>query len=268
MKLYQVDAFTKELFRGNPAAVCIQDREIPLDKMLSIAMELNLSETAFARPLENGNFSLRWFTPKAEVDLCGHATLATAHVLFNHIGIPGDTVHLETRSGTLAARKSPGGITLDFPVGNPQPAELPHVILESLGLEPQDIAASMFCKERGKFLVHIRDPEMLEHVEPDFQGMLAHRPDNMIGVIITAKGYGRYDFISRFFAPWVGINEDPVTGSAHTVLAAYWAGILGKTKMKAFQASVRGGEILIEIDGGSFFLTGQAVTVFEGDLVL
>ena len=266
MRLYQVDSFTGKMFSGNPAAVCIIERELPEETMLAIAGEMNLSETAFVKEIATGQYSLRWFTPKKEVNLCGHATLAAAHVLFNELGIPGDEVRFETLSGTLVSVKTSSGIMLDFAVGYPQPAQLPAVISESMGLDKSDVLATMFCGRRNKFLLHLRDPEMMEYVEPDFRGMLEYNPGDMIGVIITAKGYGRFDFISRFFAPWVGVDEDPVTGSSHTVLAPYWSNMLGKKKMLAKQVSSRSGQMYVEISEGRVLLTGNAVTVFRAEL--
>ncbi len=264
MKLYQVDSFTSQMFRGNPAGVCISLQEIPEETIRNIAMEMNLSETAFVRQ-EGLEHRLRWFTPTHEVALCGHATLAAAHVMFNEIGFKGLEIRFRTKSGLLLARKSAGGITLDFPVGKPEPAELPRVIFGSLGISREEIQATMFCKVRNKFLVHLKDPAMIPNIKPDFARMLEYQPGELIGVIITAVGKD-HDFISRFFAPWVGVNEDPVTGSSHTVLAPYWSKILGKTKMTAYQASKRGGEMTVELKGDRVFLTGRAVMVFRTEI--
>ncbi len=266
MRLYQVDSFTGHIFKGNPAGVCILTDPMPEETMQAIAAEMNLSETAFVRQ-DGLEFNLQWFTPKNEVDLCGHATLAAAHVLFNHTGIKALEIRFSTRSGILKARKSQGGITLDFPIGMPKPAELPNPILEGLGISLDEVNTVNYCQKRGKFLVHLKDPARISEIKPDFQRMLEFQPDAFIGVIVTAEG-DEYDFISRFFAPWVGVKEDPVTGSAHTVLGPYWYGILGKTRFRAYQASPRGGEMLVELEGKSVFLTGKAVTVFEGELLL
>lgn len=264
MKLYQVDSFTNQMFKGNPAGICILTHEMPDETMRAIAMEMNLSETAFVK-IEGLEQRLRWFTPTNEVALCGHATLAAAHVLFNHVGIKTPEIKFSTMSGILTARKASGGIMLDFPVGNPEPAELPQPIFESLGISRDDIQATLFCRTRNKFLVHLKDPAMMSQIKPDFGRMLEYRPKELIGVIITAKGES-HDFISRFFAPWVGVNEDPVTGSSHTVLAPYWGKLLEKTKMNAYQASKRGGEMTVELKGDRVFLTGKAVTVFETEI--
>jgi PhzF family phenazine biosynthesis protein len=264
MKLYQVDSFTGQMFKGNPAGVCILPHEIPEGTMQAIAMEMNLSETAFVK-IEGFEQKLRWFTPTNEVALCGHATLAAAHVLFNHVGIKTPEIKFSTMSGILTVKKSADGLMLDFPVGNPEPAELPEPIFESLGISRGDIQATLFCSTRKKFLVHLKDPTMITKIQPDFGKMLEYRPAELIGVIITAKGES-HDFISRFFAPWVGVNEDPVTGSSHTVLAPYWGNILGKTRMTAYQASKRGGEMTVEMRGDRVFLTGKAVTVFETEI--
>ena len=264
MKLYQVDSFTGQIFKGNPAGVCILKHDIPVETKQAIAMEMNLSETAFVRQ-DGLEHRLRWFTPTNEVALCGHATLAAAHVLFNHVGLKAIEIKFQTKSGMLIARKSAGGITLDFPIGHPESAQLPEPIFESLGISRNDIEATLFCRTRNKFLVHLKDSELIRKIKPDFGRMLDYKPSELIGVIITASG-NEHDFISRFFAPWVGVNEDPVTGSSHTVLAPYWGNILGKTKMSAYQASKRGGEMTLELKDGRVFLTGKAVTVFETEI--
>ncbi|MDD4307556.1 MAG: PhzF family phenazine biosynthesis isomerase [Thermoplasmata archaeon] len=266
LKLFQVDSFTGQMFKGNPAGVCILTHDIPAETMQAIAMEMNLSETAFVRR-EGLEHRLRWFTPTNEVTLCGHATLAAAHVLFNHVGLKAHEIKFQTKSGLLMARKSTGGITLDFPIGNPEPTTLPEPIFDSLGIAHIDIEATLFCRTRNKFLVHLKDPSLIPEIKPDFGRMLEYQPSELIGVIITAKGE-KHDFISRFFAPWVGVNEDPVTGSSHTVLAPYWSKLLGKTKMSAYQASKRGGEMAVELKGERVFLTGKAVTVFETEIDL
>jgi PhzF family phenazine biosynthesis protein len=264
MKLYQVDSFTNRMFKGNPAGVCIQTSDLPDETMQAIAMEMNLSETAFVRQ-EGLEHRLRWFTPETEVDLCGHATLAAAHVLFREIGLKAMEIKFRTRSRLLVAKRSGDGIMLDFPVGNPEPAELPDAIFDSLGISRDDIQATQFCGTRRKFLVHLKDAGLVARLQPDFGRMLEYQPAELIGVIITAKGE-THDFISRFFAPWVGVNEDPVTGSSHTVLAPYWAKLLGKTRMSAYQASKRGGEMTVELKEGRVFLTGRAVTVFQTEI--
>jgi PhzF family phenazine biosynthesis protein len=266
MKLYQVDSFTSQMFKGNPAGVCILTQDIPEEAMRAIAMEMNLSETAFVRQ-EGPEHGLRWFTPTHEVALCGHATLAAAHVMFKEIGFKDPEIKFRTKSGLLIARKSAGGITLDFPAGNPEPADLPRQIFESLGISKNDIKATMFCSARNKFLVRLKDPAMIQKIAPNFSRMMEYTPKELIGVIITAPGK-EHDFVSRFFAPWVGVNEDPVTGSSHTVLAPYWSKILGKTKMAAYQASKRGGEMELELRGERVFMTGKAVTVFVAELNL
>ena len=231
MKLYQVDAFTGQMFSGNPAGVCILSSPLDEETMRNIAMEMNLSETAFVRQ-QGLEHELRWFTPETEVSLCGHATLAAAHVMFREIGFKGLEIKFRTKSGLLVARKSAGGITLDFPAGNPEPAELPKPIFESLGIPESEITATQFCGARRKFLVHLKDPALVPKMKPDFAKMMQYQPSELVGVIITSEAEG-HDFQSRFFAPWVGVDEDPVTGSSHTVLAPYWSKILGKTKMRA-----------------------------------
>ena len=266
MKFYQVDSFTGQMFKGNPAGVYILTHDIPEETMQAIAMEMNLSETAFVRQ-DGLEHKLRWFTPTNEVALCGHATLAAAHVLFIHVGLKAAEIKFSTMSGILTARKSSGGITLDFPVGNPEPAELPEVIFQSLGISHADIESTSFCNTRKKFLVHLKDPITITKIQPDFGKMLEYQPSELIGVIITARGEN-HDFISRFFAPWVGVNEDPVTGSSHTVLAPYWGRILSKTQMTAYQASKRSGEMAVELKGERVLITGKAVTVFETEILV
>lgn len=259
-----MDSFTDQKFRGNPAGVCILTRDIPEETMQAIAMEMNLSETAFVRQ-DGLEHKLRWFTPTNEVDLCGHATLAAAHVMFREIGLKAMEIKFQTKSGMLVAKRSGDGIRLDFPIGNPQPAKLPEPIFDSLGISRDEIEAVLFCKAMNKFLVHLKDPGLVSRIEPNFGRMLEYKPEKLIGVIITAAGKN-HDFISRFFAPWVGVNEDPVTGSSHTVLAPYWGKILGMTRMSAYQASKRGGEMTVELAEERVLLTGKAVTVFETEI--
>lgn len=278
--LYQVDAFTRVPFRGNPAAVCLLPHTLDDALMQAIAAEMNLSETAFVMPVgdtpwqETARFSLRWFTPKVEVRLCGHATLATAAILFGAAGVQAEAVTCETLSGDLIARRVAGGpaeyetITLDFPVNTPVACEVPTGAFKALGVASA-LAAAHGTRSRS-LLLHLPDAQQVRDLRPDFAALLAcEELDAYRGVMVTAAGEPPYDFVSRFFAPKVGINEDPVTGSAHTLLTPYWAAQLGKTEMLAYQASARGGEIGVRLaENDRVELTGDAVVVFKGELYL
>jgi predicted PhzF superfamily epimerase YddE/YHI9 len=276
MKIYVVDAFTGEPFKGNPAAILLPI-DSPLEKglMQKIAFEMNLSETAFLAPLPERDgvkppgtvdFQLRWFTPKVEVDLCGHATLASAHVLWETARVePGTAIRFHTKSGVLSARPRvdtlPGGrrwIELDFPVEPPEVSKPPEGLLRALGAEPLFVG-----KTRFDYFVETVSEETVRNMRPNF-GLLEKVPCR--GVIVTAKGTD-FDFVSRFFAPAVGVREDPATGSAHCSLAPYWAGKLGKDTFAACQVSERGGLFRVRTAGDRTFISGQAVTVLEGNLV-
>ncbi len=261
--LYQVDAFTDVPFEGNPAAVCLVPCDLSDELYVSISREMNLSETAFLRE-EGGAFRLRWFTPVREVPLCGHATLASAHVLFEHLGYGGDRIDFRTASGRLFAEKTADGIRLDFPQNKPFPVEPPVEAIKALGVEKW--TTIQYSDTNQKLLVHVEDEDVVTGLKPDFAAFLrAPNPLGWRGAIVTARGR-RYDFVSRYFAPYMGVNEDPVTGSAHTVLAPYWGKLLGKSKMRAYQASPRGGELTVELRGERVLLTGRCVTVLRGTL--
>ena len=274
VRMYHVDAFTREPFRGNPAAVCLMEGVQEDGVLQAIAAENNLSETAFlsttdALPFaEARGFRLRWFTPKVEVPLCGHATLATSAVLFNALGYPRDEVRFDSLSGPLVAKRQGDGILLDFPTDQPAPFEPPAGLLDAMGLDR--VIDARFARRGRDVLLRVADEDAVKAVEPDFRAMVVATSGLAVnGAIVTAEGGAGYDFVSRFFAPWLGVDEDPVTGSAHTVLAPYWAGILGKDEMRAFQASRRGGEMLVRnAGGGRVHLVGQAVIVMEGRLFL
>jgi len=273
-----VDAFTRVPFKGNPAAVCLLPHALDDALMQAIAAEMNLSETAFVMPVGNmpwkeaTRFSLRWFTPKVEVRLCGHATLGTAAVLFGAVGVQVTSVTFETLSGDLIARRVAGGggacetITLDFPADTPVPCELPAGALEALGVASAQ--AAVYGTRARDLLIHLADAQHVRDLRPDFTALLACEDlASYRGLMVTAAGEPPYDFVSRFFAPRVGINEDPVTGSAHTLLTPYWSALLGKTEMLAYQASARGGEIGVRLaEHGRVALTGDAVVVFKGEL--
>jgi predicted PhzF superfamily epimerase YddE/YHI9 len=256
MKLLQIDAFTAEPFRGNPAAVCILDRPRDDAWMQAVAAEMNLSETAFLLAQDDG-FSLRWFTPAVEVALCGHATLASAHALWSE-GILDGVARFHTKSGLLTATRNGELIELDFPATHEERADAPDGLLASLGVaNPRYVGRNKF-----DYLVEVDDVRSLD---PD-HALLRKIP--VRGVIVTNRGSGEYDFVSRFFAPGSGVDEDPVTGSAHCCLTPYWAAKLGKTKMVAYQASARGGVVRVRLEGDRVKLAGRAVTILRGDLVV
>lgn len=265
---FQVDAFSSEPFRGNPAAVCIMPCDLDDSLYPSIAQEMNLSETAFVERLDRpGEYRLRWFTPLREVPLCGHATLATAHVLFEHLGFEGEKASFQTLSGSLEAKRAREGIRMDFPRNDPFEVEAPEAILEGLGLSTWE--EFQYSDTNQKLLVRVESEKKVRALQPDYNALLA--AENSMGwrgVIVTAEGSGRYDFISRYFAPWMGVDEDPVTGSAHTVLAPYWSKLSGKQRMRAYQASERGGELLLELTDERVLITGRATTVIEGFMKL
>lgn len=260
LPLFVVDAFASEPFQGNPAAVCLLPSVREEAWMQSVAAEMNLSETAFLCP-EGDGFGLRWFTPKVEVALCGHATLAAAHTLWETGRLsPNQTARFHTKSGMLTAEKRSGLIEMDFPAKLAEPAEAPPGLAESLGVIPQWVGKSAF-----DYLVEVRTPDEVRAIRPDFAklGLLPAR-----GVIVTSRSDApRFDFISRFFAPAVGVNEDPVTGSAHCCLGPYWQGKLGRSELTGFQASARGGTVRVRMRGSRVFLIGEAVTVLRAELL-
>ncbi len=259
MKLYQVDAFTAALFKGNPAGVCVLDKPVNEEWMRQVAMEMNLSETAFLLT-ENEGWRLRWFTPKREVSLCGHATLASAHILWETGLLASDaTARFYTKSGELTAVKHGDGITLNFPAREIEEGALPEDLALALGNPPWAFAGH----KEDRWLVELESESAVRALQPDF-ALLASLP--VRSVMVTARAAAPYDFVSRYFAPSVGVNEDPVTGSAHTYLTPYWAGKLGKEEMFAYQASARGGELRLRREGERVFITGRAVTFFAGEM--
>jgi len=260
-RLYQVDAFTHTPFSGNPAAVCLLPEEQPAAWMLSVAAEMNLSETAFLWPIGEG-YTLRWFTPSVEVQLCGHATLASAHILWES-GMLDHSLpaHFFTHSGQLTAILQNDGIEMDFPSSPTEPAEVTPDLLAALGEEAIDTRQS-----GNKYLIVVDGEDRVRRLQPDFVA-LRQLPGR--GVIVTSQAEtAGFDFVSRYFAPWVGINEDPVTGSAHCILGPYWAKKLGKASLCAYQASARGGMLDVRPDGERVYLRGQAVTVLSGELLV
>ncbi len=258
---YLVDAFTSEAFAGNPAGVVLLDAPRAEKWMQAVAREMNQAETAFALPREQG-YDLRWFTPAVEVDLCGHATLATAHVLWEENQLAqADPVRFHTRSGILAVARTEQGITMDFPATPPEPAETPPGLLDALGLTRGDVLRSRF-----DYLVVMDDPAALRKLTPTLDGL---RKIKTRGVIVTCPSDRKeFDFLSRFFGPQIGVDEDPVTGSAHCALAPYWAGRLGRNRLTGFQASPRGGVIGVEVAGDRVLLSGTAVTVLRASLAV
>ena len=255
--IYQVDAFASRPFAGNPAAVCPLDTWLPDELMQSIAAENNLSETAFF-VREGPGYSIRWFTPAAEVDLCGHATLASAWVLFNCLDFEGDEVCFSSKSGPLHVSRDGDQLVLDFPAQPPRPCTTPPGVVEAFGAEPVE------CLEYVDLLVIFDDPEIVLNAKPEMH--LLARLD-FRGIIISAPS-GKYDFISRFFGPAVGVPEDPVTGSAHTKLTPYWAAKLGKQQMRARQVSARGGDLLCTLQGDRVLIAGHAVLFLSGTIEL
>jgi PhzF family phenazine biosynthesis protein len=257
--IVQVDAFADRPFTGNPAAVCVLERPRDEGWMQAVAMEMNLSETAFLVRRDDG-WDLRWFTPAVEVDLCGHATLASAHVLWQDGFLPNaEEARFQTRSGLLTARKDGEWISLDFPATPEQPAEAPESLARALGVEPVYVGRSQF-----DLLVELDSEAAVRALDPD-QSLL--KQVEARGIIVTARvDGGGHDFVSRFFGPRVGVPEDPVTGSAHCVLAPYWARKLGRDQLVGYQASARGGSVRVKAEGDRVILGGQAVTVLRGTL--
>ena len=262
MKLYQVDAFTEFPFKGNPAAVCFPDKKMEKGWMQAFSAEMNLSETAFLQLIGKNKFQLRWFTPAVEVDLCGHATLASAHILFTEGYLPGfEEVLFETRSGILTVRRAQSGLEMNFP------------LVPAINFTPKAELSSCFqshvhewhlCGENVMLVLNSEQDVLQE--QPDFS-TLKRMPH--FGYIITAPSeLNDFDFVSRYFAPAQGVDEDPVTGSAHCALAPYWARRLGKSILHAKQISARGGVLEVELAGQRVLIRGQAVTIFRGDVAI
>ena len=261
LKITQVDAFTREPFGGNPAAVCLLPHAAEAPWMQRVAREMNLSETAFLVRRDDGAFDLRWFTPAVEVDLCGHATLASAHVLWEENQLaPNAPAVFHTLSGRLSAILRDGWIEMDFPAEPDESAPAPDGLTASLGAEPIYVG-----RNRLDYLVEVDTETTVRRLTPDCRGLgeLDSR-----GVIVTARsGTEGFDFVSRFFAPNAGIDEDPVTGSAHCCLGPYWQRRLGRDAFTAWQASARGGLVRVAVRGTRVSLSGQAVTVLRGKLL-
>jgi PhzF family phenazine biosynthesis protein len=260
LPIVQVDAFTAHPFGGNPAAVCVLPAARETAWMAKVAMEMNLSETAFLVP-DGDAFHLRWFTPSVEVDLCGHATLGAAHVLWSEGHLkPGHTARFHTKSGLLTCDQRGDWIEMNFPAKFEQPADPPPQLADALGTKLKYTGRTQF-----DYLVEVADEATLRALAPKHH-LLRELP--VRGVIATARGSGDFDFVSRFFAPGSGIDEDPVTGSAHCALAPYWAARLGKNEMTGYQASPRGGVVKVRLEGDRVVLMGQAVIVLRGELLV
>lgn len=262
--LYQIDAFAREVFKGNPAAVCPLDAWLDDALMLSLAAENNLSETAFVVPDVTGeaDYGLRWFTPTAEMDLCGHATLASAWVLFHERGFERDVVTFTTRSGILTVSRSDEGLlTMDFPQSKVMPAPHPEPLQAALGCPAREFLRA----KNGMNIAVLDSAAAVQNVQVNLAAVVALGGD---GLVVTAPGEGDVDFVSRYFAPHVGIPEDPVTGSTHTVLAPYWAKRLKKDVLTARQLSPRGGSMECAIDGERVKLSGHAVLYMKGEVQL
>lgn len=260
ISVYQVDAFASKPFTGNPAAICPLNEWLNEELMQQIAMENNLAETAFFVG-HDGRYHIRWFTPESEIDLCGHATLASAYVIFCLLKDENQTITFTTETaGELKVSKQGDIITLDFPSRPPAPSATPANLFKALGID----SAVEVLKSRDYFVV-VDNEDILRSLNPDFN--LLNTIPGTKGVIVTSKGK-EYDFVSRFFAPQVGINEDPVTGSAHCNLIPYWSDKLVKTKMKAYQASKRGGVLHCEMKGDRVTMGGNATLFLKGEITL
>lgn len=259
--MYQVDAFTSEPFRGNPAAVCPLQSWLPDVVMQNIALENNLSETAFFVP-DAKAYLLRWFTPTVEVDLCGHATLASAYVLFNVLGVQDERVEFRTRSGALFVARTGDLLELDFPSKPPKACDPPPGLIDALGAEPADVLHAPGGAAHGNYVIVYDTERDVRGITPDFAA-LRRIKDN--GFIVTAPG-DSVDFVSRYFAPAYGVDEDPVTGSAHCMLTPYWAGQLAKSDLRAQQVSKRGGELHCRFARERVHIAGHAVLYLTGEI--
>jgi PhzF family phenazine biosynthesis protein len=254
--IYQVDAFASKQFRGNPAAVCPLSAWLPDETMQAIAAENNLAETAFFVRQAN-RYALRWFTPAMEVELCGHATLASAYVLFENLGYRGDRLYFDTKSGELTVSLAGDKLALDFPSLPPARCTPHERLIEGLGTQPLEVLAAT------KYLAVYTSEAEVRSLRPNWEALASL---DRYGIIVTAPGSGDVDFVSRFFAPAAGINEDPVTGSAHSTLTPYWAKRLGKTSLHALQVSQRGGELWLEDRGERVTIAGRVAPYLRGTI--
>ena len=257
LNIYQVDAFAQNTFEGNPAAICPLSEWLDDALMQRIAMENNLSETAFFVE-EKGTFHIRWFTPNSEVAMCGHATLASAHVIYTHLVYTKEEIIFDSKSGILKVRKEKERYTMDFPVQTVEECEIPIQLMVAFDTLP------IACYKAMDYLVVFDQEEDIIDANPDMNKL---KELDLRGIMITAKSE-KYDFVTRFFAPKYGIDEDPVTGSAFTQLVPYWSDVLGKDTLKAKQVSLRGGEVFCELKGDRVLMSGYALTYLEGFITL
>ncbi|MEO6724188.1 MAG: PhzF family phenazine biosynthesis protein [Blastocatellia bacterium] len=266
--LLHIDAFASEAFRGNPAAVCLLEMSKPDDWMQKVAAEINLPMTAFIVPrLKANEADLRWFTPTVEMPLCGHATLASAHALWETGRLnEAQEAHFHTLGGRLVCRRVGKQIEMNFPALLMQEADLPSAIAEAFGVRPRKVFRQRYNDgSSGNFMLELDSEEAVRNLNPNFELL---RKAAKAGIIVTARGNtSKFDFVSRYFAGYVGIDEDSATGSAHCTLTPYWAGVLGKTEMTAYQASARGGVIGVRLSKDRVFLAGEAITVLRGSLL-
>ena len=263
MKTYFVDSFTNEPFKGNPAGVCFLDKELSKEKMQLIAKEIGFSETAFVKEnTENGTYSIRFFSPKKEIPLCGHATLASSKIIFDKTGVT-NILFLTGENVALTIKKENENIVMEFPVYDTTPLTVPTAMLVALGIE--EVIKTSYSPKNKIIILEINDANKLAALKPDFNA-LVRSYDNINGVLVTARSNNiDYDFHYRYFWPWAGTNEDPVTGGVQTFLAKYWAEKLNKKRLKAFQSSERTGFMTVELQDDKLLIYGNAVIVLEGD---
>lgn len=265
MKTYFVDAFTNQQFKGNPAAVCMTDHALDEATMQAIATEIGFSETAFVRRLDDQQYAIRFFTPKEEIPLCGHATLSAAKILFTTTGLE-SLRFLNVEGVELNIAKAGAAIRMQFPVYDTTPIEVPQAMLEALGID--EVANQRYSAKNKIILLELADADLLARLDPDFPALLKSYT-GISGVLVTARsGQADYDFSYRYFWPWAGTNEDPVTGAVQTFLTKYWAQKLNKQSLRAFQASRRTGTMRTELFEHSVFIYGEAVIVLEGNFIL
>jgi PhzF family phenazine biosynthesis protein len=265
MKTYFVDSFATEIFKGNPAAVCIPDSELDNDTMQKIATEIGFSETAFIRQISENTYSIRFFTPKIEIPLCGHATLASSKIIFDTTSF--DTIRfINCDNVEFVIEKSEGKIKMQFPVYDTEEIEVPQKMLEALGI--REIINTRYSSQNKIILIEIKSAKVLADLRPDFTALVKSY-HGINGVLITAVSDDEeFDFHYRYFWPWAGTNEDPVTGGIQTFLTKYWATILNKTRLTAFQSSLRTGTMSTELLKDKVFISGEAITVLEGQFII
>ena len=264
MKSYFVDSFTDEPFKGNPAGVCFLEETLGEQTMLKIAQEIGFSETAFVQSAKkDGAYTIRYFSPKKEIPLCGHATLAAGKVIFENTKLT-EIIFTTSENLELVVQKQNDEITMEFPVYDTVPATVPTATLTALGIE--DVVNTVYSPKNKIILLEMNDPRLLAGLTPDFDALL-NSYSNINGILVTARSANQeYDFHYRYFWPWAGTNEDPVTGGVQTFLAKYWAERLGKSRMRAFQSSKRTGSMTVELQGNKVIIFGKAVIVLEGNL--